>query len=303
VDPKSGAAGANHAWVTSQVGQARIRRQEVGELLVAEGLTRGLPDRVRLGLRALAFGLDLQLGEGGFAQYESARPCYAGTAFFTCAAAAALSMLEGSSHPKGRELRHEWCPGLSRAALWLATQPPERDDLANHVCGAAGAAAAVSALCPDESLAAAARRLWNAACRIQNPDGSWPERGGTDTLYQAISLIYACYALVTLRDQESRDRLGAALARGFNWLRDRVREDGEVDCSGNARKRWDREPPDNEAILASDFTALTYALRMWAAITEQLEWDDLAERIGSWVERAEPVAGRRTWWENMAAEA
>jgi lysophospholipase L1-like esterase len=300
IDAESGAVGANRAWSERGEGHRNVRRQEIGELLVCQGLTIGSSEKVSLGMRAVSFGLSLQNADGSFPQHEFDEHSYPGTAFFLCSAASALLMMSAAEAPDARALRKEWRPRLARSASWLAIEPPHHPDVTNHVCAAAGGVSMLSEVCVAAKAAGAAGHLCGAACELQNEDGSWSERGGTDTHYQAVSLIYMTYALLACDHQETRRPVRACPDRGFRWLADRVGEDGSVDCAHNTRKRWDRRPPDNEAITASDFIAVSYAFHMWADITGETEWASLAERVESWIERVKP-GGDRTVWEAMVA--
>lgn len=294
VGPESGAAGANRAWAKRREGHPDIRRQEVGELLVCQGLASASPQRARVGIRAIRFGLTLQHADGSFPEHEAQEHSYPGTAFFVGSAASALLMLYAAEWPEWETLRAAWCPPLARSARWLAEQP-QHFDLTNHGCAAAGGVSMLSSLHLAEGVTAAAARLGELACRSQNPDASWPERGGTDSLYQAISVIYAACALVTCQDPGVQARLRAAVARGYEWLAEQVADDGAVKCEQNTRKHPDRMRPDNEAITTSDFVAVAYAFRLWAGITGEARWDAVADRVSGWITRCAPGDGANIW--------
>lgn len=300
VDAGSGAAGPNREWVRTGADHPNARLQEVGELLICEGLATRSPGRTSLGTRVLSFGFGLQHPDGSFPQYGGDDHSYAGTAFFLCAADSSLLMLAANEPSRYGVLRSEWHPHLARAALWLANHTPGHPEMTNHTCAAAAAATMLSAVCAAGDIDAASRHLCCAALEIQNPDGSWPECGGTDSIYQAISVIYATYAFLTCQDEHIGARLRAALDKGFQWMADRIEEDGSVDCSDNTRKTPDRVPPDNGAILVSDVINCVYAFRVWADVTGEPGWRRIAERVRAWIGRSN-FSGAGSWSEMLRA--
>lgn len=301
VDVESGAVGPNAGWERGRDRIPNVRAQEVGELLICAGLVERSSHDVNLGVDALAFGFRLQSGKGAFPAPDDGCASYAGTAFFLASAAGALLMLEAADDPVLPAVRRQWCPYLGRSVEWLERTGPAHPELTNHVCAAAGGAAMLGAVYPARSVLPSAKKLCDGALNLQSPDGSWPERGGGDTHYQGISLIYLTYASVTMEDDELRGNLSTALQSGFEWLAARVGADGSVDCSENTRKRWDLPPEDNEAITGSDFVAASYALRMWSAVTGEDRWSSCAERIEAWIARERPGGGTSTW-DRMVAE-
>jgi hypothetical protein len=158
----------------------------------------------------------------------------------------------------------------------------------------------LSSLHPADGVAAAAARLGDLACQLQNPDGSWPERGGSDSLCQAISAIYAACAALTCQDADLRERVRAAADRGFEWLADQVGDDGAVDCQRNTRKHPDRRPPDNEAIVTSDFVAVAYAFRLWAGITGEARWEAIANRVSRWTAQRARADRSNVWQRRLS---
>ncbi len=294
VDTESGAAGPNREWARTGAGHPNVRLQEVGEFLICEGLVARSPRRMTIGVHTLSFGLGLQHPDGAFPQYARDDHSYAGSAFFACAVEGGLLMLAAKEPSRYDALRSKWSPHLARAALWLASHTPDHPEMTNQTCAAAAAATMLSAIQATRDVMAASRRLCSAALEIQDPDGSWPECGGTDSVYQAISLIYATYAFLACHDEGIRAQLRTSLDKGFRWMADRVGEDGSLDCSRNTRKTPDRVPPDNGAISASDVINCAYAFRTWAEVTNEPKWRAISERVRGWIGRS-VFLGPDTW--------
>lgn len=299
-EPHSGAVGPNSGWAKTDHGTPNVRAQEIGELLICKALALHDVDDLTSGLRILSFGFDMQNSDGSFPGHPGEKHSHVVTAFFLCAAASSLLMLRHAGSTEYERAYGHWLQGLERGATYLAENEADHPELSNTLCAAAAGAALVSAVAPDKGLVDAATRLCEVALLAQSPDGNWPERGGTDTLYQCISLIYGTYALLSCADQSICPAERKALDSGFNWLAERIGNDGSIDCTRNTRKTLDKLPPDNEAIYEGDFVNADYAFRMWGDITGEARWTALADRVRRWIRRSRPGVPGSSWDEKLS---
>jgi len=74
-------------------------------------------------------------------------------------------------------------------------------------------------------------RILNVALSRQRPDGVFIEKGGSDSSYNAISLLHLTEIAAFLEEPQ----LMTALRKGFEWQQGRVNSDGSIIVEGNTR--------------------------------------------------------------------
>lgn len=84
-------------------------------------------------------------------------------------------------------------------------------------------------------------RLCRARAGAAGPERVNPEKGGTDTSYHAVGLLFAATYYTLLADEPLRAAMRPMADRGLAWLMVRVRPDGTVDQTGNTRIGFDQE--------------------------------------------------------------
>lgn len=77
----------------------------------------------------------------------------------------------------------------------------------------------------------AGHRILNVALSLQRPDGDFLEKSGSDSSYNAISLLHLTEIAVFLNEPQ----LMTALRKGFNWEEGRVNSNGSITVEGNTR--------------------------------------------------------------------
>lgn len=289
-DLDTGAVGINRKWVITGQGNVSIRAQEIGELLICKGLATNDAIDLESGLKVLSFGVNLQSIDGSF---PDEHPGFA-TAFFLCATAVSLLMLRESESPEYEYISRNWLSLLLKSAKYLGGHEPEHTELSNIICAAAAGVSLLSVIEPASEVRDIAVRMCEVAISLQRSDGSWPEYKGTDTMYQAVSLIYSTYAFLSCTDKRMRRYLEEALEKGFYWLAQRIGTNGEVQCYGNTRKTYDEYPPD-KPIYISDLINVDYAFRMWGTITDDTRWNAIADTVRGWIKRSNKSSERSTW--------
>jgi hypothetical protein len=165
------------------------------------------------GMRAWA---GIQLRSGAFNDLYPREHSYVATAFSGYAVAEAARILGGDS------LDGAVRDALLRCGHWLARAKPS--PVANQVCGAAAALAAMGALLGDEGFSRRARELVRGAAERQSPEGWLPEYGGPDIGYLSVAVDYLgkYYSL-------SNDSVAAAVAgRALDFLEHFVHPDGSA---------------------------------------------------------------------------
>ncbi|MCU0646505.1 MAG: hypothetical protein MUF00_00805 [Gemmatimonadaceae bacterium] len=165
-----------------------------------------------------------------------------GAAFFlgdACMGALALETYPSPDAVASRERRDALRERLTRAARWvrtLATPLLNADRRApNRLLFDARTFLGCGWLADDAALRAEAAPFLAAWQSARTPDGWYREGSGWDTSYQAVSLELGGDVLPLITVTTDRARLADGLREGTRWLVGRVRADGRVDSSGNAR--------------------------------------------------------------------
>jgi hypothetical protein len=147
----------------------------------------------------------------------------------------------------------------------------------NRIIIAAKAFGTCGLVLHDDKLIATARKLIAHALTLRDKDGVFIENGGRDSSYNVVSIFYG----QTLALHVPLPEFEAALPQAVAWQLTRIRDNGEVDVTGNTRtgvgkeQSYTGQPKDvncNEVVFAltyyglahHDQTALTAAERVFA---------------------------------------
>ncbi len=102
----------------------------------------------------------------------------------------------------------------------------------------------------------------------QRPDGANPEKGGTDTSYHVVGLLFAMNYYTLVANDDMRAQLGPAINRGLDWMSKRIRPDGTVDQSGNTRTGFGQERGPQGNLKTMSYGSAYRAYFYWAMITQ-----------------------------------
>jgi hypothetical protein len=217
-----------------RVGPGRAYTQRLGYEVLLAGLGRRDERVIALGVRALAYPFE----RGSFG-----RDPYDYTASFAGAWARAVLLPRATERPEASTLA-AFAP---RVRAWADAATTQRDRarvlarfdkagperaLTNQLLWGALEFNALADVLEDPALRAHANELERRALSWQRADGSFPEKGGTDTSYQAVSLRKLAWLQLGYGTTPER---GAALQRGMQWMLPRVGDDCRVDVRGNTR--------------------------------------------------------------------
>jgi hypothetical protein len=249
----SGALGANLLWQHGKLPTWYIEQQD----LVYPTLLRGLRDLsaadLTAGVRAFDWGFRRQARDGSFPgsgnEFHSTSYFVAAVAHVCLFERAALAA--GVAVPAWAQARiRAYVRKIHAAARWMARPAVWREGLAlnrpfGHRRFLVGAAMGLTAaLTHDRLLERRADEVIAGGLRIQRPNGVIPERGGHDSGYQPVGMIYAEDWLSYNRHDPLAARVARAIRRGLAWERSRVLPNGRVSTAGNTRtggqeRTWD----------------------------------------------------------------
>jgi len=194
---------------------------------------------------AIDVAFEHQTGNGSFsfAPYVNGRlndPRGEPTAegFFIGESAEALLLLQSSSlAPRYSAQIQALIPRYRANLLWLS-QPEQVQQMfavdsiaTNRILADAKALLLGDRLASVPQAREAGERFLSAALSAQSPEGYFPEDGGPDTSYNAVSCLHLAEIALFIDDP----RAGPALRRCESWELSRIEPDGQVSEVGNTR--------------------------------------------------------------------
>ena len=285
---QSGAMGVNARWETNKALPWFIEDQRFGGEYVAAGLAFGNPDEVRWGLKVLEWGFAHMDADGEFKHPDS----YHSSSFFVESTARALLLIEASPwRAEFADQVNALKPKLLTAARWMvrpdvhtaAWEDPknwrgERPYAHRRYLDAA-AIGEVGVLFDDKGLIAKSAALVRDGIAFQRADGVNPEKGGYDSHYQALGLVYACSYYQVVADDALRAEMKPMLDKAFAWLLTRIKDDGIVDATGNTRTGLSQEVARSGKPKGIEYRHIVRSLAHWSQLTQNPVLESKARRV------------------------
>ncbi|MEN9990888.1 MAG: hypothetical protein RLZZ224_590 [Verrucomicrobiota bacterium] len=261
----SGANSLNIAWEKDGQGKWYVELQRDGGRWVLAGIAHRQPDAIAWGLKQLQWGFAQMADDGSF----SCDDAFHSASFLVETTAHSIRYLEASDYakqfaPEIADLK----PQLLRCALWMISPSNDRavknQRIYCHRRFLVGAALLqTSMIHRHDRLKAAAHDFVEDGIRLQRQDGAFPEKGGHDSSYHAVALIYLQRIILECPTVEQDASWNAALDRGVQWLCQRIDDQGRVDVRGNtrtgSRQETGRSGKIKEVNLPEVATALLYS--------------------------------------------
>ena len=288
---QSGALRLNAIWETNKSLPWFIEDQQLGGEYVAAGVALGNKDEMRWGLKVLEWGFAHMEADGEFKHKDN----YHSASFFIESTAHSLLLLEASPwRAEFADQVNALKSKLLTAARWMV-----RPDIHNlnwpdtnkspqltaerrfghrrYLDAAALGEAGV--LCHDQELIEKSVWFIRDGIAFQRPDGVNPEKGGSDHHYQALGLMYACRYYQIVADDAVRAEMRPMMDKGFTWLLARVKPDGSVDATGNARTGFGQEKARNGKPNGLEYRFTSLSLGHWAHLTQNAALESTARRV------------------------
>ncbi len=286
----------NQHWDETHQGNWLIEEQRYGSDSVIAGLIAHRQDLIDNGLKVFDWGFRMQNPDGGF-------PCpdrFHSTSFFVEAVAHSALLLQASGMAAQNQAWVDgMMPKLHGAAEWMAdprnSMAGQQHDLpyTHRFYLDADALGETGVLTHDDALVKLSRQYVRNGIAAQRQDGANPEKGGTDTSYHAVGLLFALNYYTLVANDEMRAALNPMIDRGMNWLGARVGPDGVVDQAGNTRTGNGQERGPQGNLKTMSYGSAYRACFYWAMITRDQKWANLAVLLfqGQHVEQEERKAG------------
>lgn len=258
----SGAVTLNAEWEKDRSKPWFIELQREGGRWVESGLAHGDKDCIAWGLRQLDWGFRQMKKDGSF----DCQDAFHSASFLVESTSRTLLLLANS--PFDGAFQSESAallPPLITCARWLASPANFRMAEAQRIythrrfllgCGLIQC----SILASDPSLRRTALYFIQDGMRLQRPDGAFPEKGGHDSSYHAVSMIYL-HRILNMTPAEDMDPNWAQAAnRAAAWLVGRIDDEGKISIANNTRTGANQETTRAGASKDVNYREVAYAL-------------------------------------------
>ena len=247
-----------------------IESQRFGFDAIGAGLALGRKDLIDRGLRIFDWGLARQDPDGSFHCPDR----FHSTAFFLEAVARTALLLQASPF---RDDYKQWVesakPKLLAGARWMISPDEETKGLKGDAPYThryylnADAVGFVGLLVDDRELIEKSKSYVRMGISKQAPEGFNPEKGGWDTSYHAVGLVFALRYDSILADEELRKEMRPMISKGLKWLGGRVRDDGSFDQTGNTRTGSGQEIGRDKKAKTMSWGSASRAFAYWSQAT------------------------------------
>jgi hypothetical protein len=272
-----GAVGVNARWEQDQAPRWYIEEQRAGEPLILAGLIHHDAAAIDAGIKMFNWGFAHQAADGSF---HGTGDAFHSTALFVEAVAHA-SLLLGQS-PQAEQYADQvtdWIPKLYEATEWMVrpkvwTTGVAHDAPYTHRYYLDADALGLTSLLVggDAKLMDHAHELLSQGLARQRADGINPERGGNDSSYQAVGLVYAERWAVYFRNDDFTPAVRAMVERGLPWEESRILPSGAINTEGDTRVG--KEPARDGRMKRVDRNMVIDAFASWSSITGEPRWQE-----------------------------
>lgn len=285
--PDGAYGSVNRAWDMSHAGAWYIEEQRYGGDLVAGGIAGDDTGAIDRGLTILRWGFQQQQPDGGFRCPDA----FHSTSFFVEAAAHVFLLLEASHFAaQYRPAIEALKPKLGAAARWM-TRPeneiPGRQHNTPYTHRRYLVAAALGksgTLLNDPQLIARSADYIREGLTLQDPSGFNLERGGWDSSYHAVGMLFAERYYTIVADGGLRPALYRMLEKAARWEASRIGPEGEIVTEGNTRVGGVNTEQGRSGKLKTVAAGSVYrALYYWSRIAGDQHFAALAEKVAAYM--------------------
>jgi hypothetical protein len=234
---QSGAVSMNREWEKDPGRKWFVEMQRDGGRWVQAGLAHQNGDSVEWGLKQLEWGFSRMKGDGSF---DCDDPFHSAS-FLVETTAHSILLIEASPMAERfKALTDQLKEPLLKCALWMASpanfRAAEKQRIYGHRRFLLGCGLMQCALIHgNDELRRAAFYFIEDGIRLQREDGAFPEKGGHDSSYHAVAMIYLQRLLLVTPEEFRQPSWPLAAQRGNAWLASRIDRRGVVSVKGNTR--------------------------------------------------------------------
>ena len=277
----TGASRANIHWERAQAARWYIEEQRYGEDAIVGGSVVNNPEAIQAGFKMFDWGFAHQAADGSF---PGTADSFHSTSFFVEAVAHTLLFLQQSPQAGYADRIAHYTPLVHRAARWMISPKAwkkgiERNEPYTHRRYLVAAALGLTGkLTGDRELIDYAHQSLEDGLSLQRADGVNPEKGGYDSSYQTVGIIYAERWVTYFPHDPLTPQVATMIDKALAWEQTRILRTGEISSEGNTRtngQEKNRIGKVKQVGPAPQIRAFAY----WASVTNNPEWEAIARRI------------------------
>lgn len=281
----NGANGANVYWERNHAKKWYIEAQRNGEELIIGGLVKNDPKAIQAGFKMFDWGFAHQALDGSF---KGTAGSFHSTSFFVEAVAHTLLVIQQSPQSgKYADQVARYKPLVHRAARWMISpevwkKGTDRNRQYTHRHYLVAAALGLTGkLTGDQDLINYSRQLIKDGLSLQCPDGNNPEKGGYDSSYHMVGLVYAQRWVTYFPNDSLTPRVTAMIDKGLVWEQTRILPTGEISTKGNTRTAG-QETGTLGKVKSVDHRSVVRGFAYWASVTGDPRWAAIADKIAEY---------------------
>lgn len=278
---RSGAVSVNQDWEKNGGGKWYVELQRDGGRWVEAGVAHRNRDAIEWGLKQLQWGFAQMKPDGSF----DCDDAFHSASFLIEATSRSILLIESSAFAE--ELKTKVATlkqPLLKGALWMISpanfKAAENQRIYGHRRFLVGCGLLQTGIIHGHAeLMQVTRYFIEDGIRLQRADGAFPEMGGHDSSYHAVSLIYLQSILLTDPDDLRKPAWNQAAESGIKWLVERIEKDGRVRVDGNTRTGSGQETGRTGAIKNVNLPEVATALLYHDFITGDVAASGLARKV------------------------
>jgi hypothetical protein len=281
----SGAMGANMAWEKGQSNLWYIEEQRYGEDRILGGVIKNDLAAIESGFKIFDWGFARQAADGSF---PGTQDDFHSTSFFIQSVARSMLFIQQSplaSRYRDRIARYK--PLVQRAARWMITPTVWTTGLKRNLIFThrrylvADALGFSGKLTGDSTLLAYSRKSIDDGLALQRADGVNPERGGHDSSYQMLGIVYAERWVSHFPNDGLTPKVVNMINKGLSWEKRMILPNGEIGTAGNTRTGPGGEIDRSGKYKAVSHRSVLRGFSYWGNATGNKQWSDMANKLVS----------------------
>ncbi|MDZ4877808.1 MAG: hypothetical protein CLLPBCKN_007243 [Chroococcidiopsis cubana SAG 39.79] len=290
-----GASNANIKWEQCKADRWFIEEQRYAEERIIAGLLKNDSQAIQSGFKMFDWGFARQSSDGSF---KGTGDPFHSTSFFVQAVARTLLVLQQSPQASKYAYRiARYKPLVRRAARWMILPSVwkkgiERNEPYAHRRYLVAAALGLTGkLTGDRQLIDRARQSIKDGLSLQSLDGGNPEKGGYDTSYQMVGVVYAQRWVTYFPDDLLTPKVKAMINKALAWEQARISNAGEISSRGNTRTGGEEKSRAGRTKDVSSRIVLR-GFAYWGAVTGDSKWSAIARKIANYYHSPHPHSDR-----------
>lgn len=220
-----------------------VYRQQICWDAIVTGIGKGQEKDISLGLKAIQYSFEKMRDDGSFENSP-----IGGAPKFLLAFAKSYYEIEKSAYKEKylNEL-NSYLPKLKKATYYIFNSPQwKREkttilDCSNQAIAMGLTFNLLGIILKEQKITEEGNKLFYQGLNQQTKEGIFPEKGGYDSSYQAVSLQFIEFYYLYAADNKEKETLLSILEKGWAWELKRIEDSGRIKVEGNTRTGLQQE--------------------------------------------------------------